>query len=106
MAKQRKPEDGHERHEHQEHKTHEREPEHERPRHPHGEGRERAVFLQYLAKKWIGSALPTAEAYSRALKQWRQLPGSIVTPATDVTPATSLGAQRKRPPAQGEESKS
>ena len=32
----------------------------------------------------VGSAPPTAQAYARALAQWRRLPGSIGTTATDL----------------------
>ena len=69
-------------HEKQEHEEHE----HERRGRPHGTGygRERAVYLEYLARRWQGSAPPTPQAYARALKQWRQLPGSVVTAPADL----------------------
>lgn len=69
-----------------EHKEHDRDRgkhEHEGHR-PRGHGRERAVFLQYLATRWKGSAPPTAEAYARALQQWRKLPGAVMTSGTDL----------------------
>lgn len=46
---------------------------------PHGRGRERQAFLDYLARRWIGSDPPTAEAYARAERLWRQLPGAVIT---------------------------
>jgi hypothetical protein len=56
----------------------------ERPEGPHGRGRERQAFLDYLAKRWSGSPPPTAEAYARAESQWRQLPGAVITLPTDL----------------------
>lgn len=49
-----------------------------------GFGTERAVYLQFLARRWKGSPPATPQAYSRALKQWRQLPGVIATAPTDL----------------------
>jgi hypothetical protein len=49
-----------------------------------GFGTERAVYLQFLARRWRGSDPPTPQAYSRALQQWRQLPGVIATAPTDL----------------------
>jgi hypothetical protein len=48
------------------------------------EGRDREVHLAIIAARWVGSAPATAEAYARALAQWRQLPGAITTAATDL----------------------
>jgi hypothetical protein len=56
---------------------------HERP-HGTGYGTERTVYLEFLARRWQGSIPPTPQAYARALGQWRQLPGSILTAATDL----------------------
>jgi hypothetical protein len=50
-----------------------------------GFGTERAVYLQFLARRWGGSEPPTPQAYSRALKQWRQLPGVVATAPTDLS---------------------
>jgi len=60
---------------------HEREREHE-----HSDRRDRdfPVFLKIRGARWLGSAPPTAEAYARALAQWRQLPGAIGVAATDL----------------------
>jgi hypothetical protein len=68
----------------------------ERPRarrreRPRGHGREREAFLEYLARRWAGSPPPTAEAYARAERQWRRLPGAIVTQATDLGNAPERG---------------
>jgi hypothetical protein len=40
--------------------------------------------LKIRGARWLGSAPPTAEAYARALAQWRQLPGAIGATATDL----------------------
>lgn len=77
----RKGDEEHRDREHREKEYHEGERHREKPR---AKGRERQVHLDYLLRRWLGSAPPTAEAYNRALKQWRQLPGSIVTATTDV----------------------
>jgi hypothetical protein len=60
--------------------------EHEHRERPHGTGfgREREAYLQYLARRWLGSNPPTAEAYARAIRLWHQLPGSVVTVPADV----------------------
>lgn len=73
----------------------------QRPRqHGTGYGRERAVYLEYIARKWQGSEPPTAEGYARALELWRRLPGATVTAATDLTQAekSSEPARRQRNP--------
>jgi hypothetical protein len=66
--------------------------EHRQYKHPHvsRQGRDRAVHLAIVAARWEGSVPPTAQAYSRALAQWRQLPGAIVTAATDLGDAASV----------------
>jgi hypothetical protein len=60
--------------------------ERERPPRQHGTGygREKAVYEEYLARRWQGSDPPTPQAYARALRQWRQLPGAVGTAATDL----------------------
>lgn len=40
-----------------------------------------------LQRRWEGSAPPTAERYARALRQWRALPGAVVSPGTGLTAA-------------------
>lgn len=52
-------------------------------------GREHAVHQELLEKRLGGGDPPTAEAYAKALKEWQQLPGSIVRPPTDVKPSES-----------------
>lgn len=59
---------------------------------PHDRGREREVFLDYVTRRWEGSPPPSAEAYARAERLWRQMPGAVITPPTD------LGQQPKQPP--------
>ena len=49
-----------------------------------GYGLERSGYLEVLARKWRGSEPPTPQAYARAVKQWRQLPGAVVTAPTDL----------------------
>ncbi len=58
--------------------------EHRPEQHGTGYGTERAGYLTFLASRWVGSIPPTPQAYARALKQWRQLPGSIVTAPIDL----------------------
>jgi hypothetical protein len=62
------------------------EPEKKRREHAHGKGygREQIVYLEYMARRWQGSEPPSPQGYSSALKQLRQLPGSVVTAATDL----------------------
>lgn len=57
----------------------------ERPKHK-PEGREHQVHKEILERRWRGGPEPTPEAYARALEQWKNLPGSIVRPPTDITP--------------------
>jgi len=69
----------------------------ERPRRgrhqrPHGRGREREVFLDYVTRRWEGSPAPSAEAYAQAERLWRQLPGAVITLPTD------LGGPPEQPP--------
>lgn len=61
--------------------------EHDGQRRPRGTGygRERGVYLAYLLERWQGSPPPTADAYARALRQWRQLPGAQVTEPADIS---------------------
>jgi len=58
-----------------------------------GYGLERSGYLEFLARKWRGSEPPTPQAYARAAKQWRQLPGAVVTAPAD------LGSLPPEPPA-------
>jgi hypothetical protein len=82
MNKRKGDEEGHHDKKHSE-REREREHEHERER-PRRKGREREVQLEFLKRRWHGSQPPTPEAYERALRQWRQLPGAIGTTATDL----------------------
>jgi hypothetical protein len=63
------------------------EPNSDRPQ-PNSEGREHQVHKEILERRMRGGAEPTLNAYSRALEQWKDLPGSIVRPPTDVTPVS------------------
>ena len=77
-----------------------------------GYGRERAAYLEYLARKWKGSAPPTAEAYAKALRLWRQLPGAVITEPTDLgsrvepTPPSGQSTQHTAAKGRGREGES
>jgi hypothetical protein len=60
-------------------------PDQERPRH-RPEGREHEVHKEILERRMRGGAEPTPDAYRDALEQWKKLPGSKVSPPTDVGP--------------------
>jgi hypothetical protein len=57
----------------------------EEPKHK-PEGREHQVHKEILERRMRGGPAPTPDAYTRALEQWKNLPGSIVRPPTDITP--------------------
>lgn len=60
------------------------EPDPKRPKHrPHG--REHEVHKEILERRWKGGPQPTPDAYKDALEQWKNLPGSVVRPPTDIT---------------------
>jgi hypothetical protein len=72
----------------------------------HSDRRDRdfPVFLRIRGARWLGSMPPSAEAYARALAQWRQLPGAIGVTTTDLGGATepeherhSLDSRRSEP---------
>jgi len=63
---------------------HERERRERGREHSDRRSRDFPVFLKVRGARWLGSAPPTAEAYARALAQWRQLPGAIGATATDL----------------------
>ena len=67
-------------------------PRRRRHQRPHGRGREREVFLDYVTRRWEGSPPPSAEAYAQAERLWRQLPGAVITLPTD------LGGPPEQPP--------
>lgn len=81
----------HDRDDRREHERGEREHEHSNRR-----GRDFPVFLKVRGARWLGSAPPTAEAYARALAQWRQLPGAIGATAADLG-----GAAQAKPKGDG-----
>jgi hypothetical protein len=60
-----------------------KEPHQERPEHK-PEGREHQVHEEILKRRMRGGPEPTPGDYARALEQWKNLPGSIVRPPTDV----------------------
>jgi hypothetical protein len=80
---------------------HDHDRDHEREReHSDRRGRDFPVFLKIRGARWLGSAPPTAEAYARALAQWRQLPGAIGVTTTDLG-----GAADAAKPADGDAGK-
>lgn len=58
------------------------------------EGEERKMHEEIINRRITGgvklSDKGIAKAYDRALKQWQELPGSVVRPPTDVTPSQKL----------------
>jgi hypothetical protein len=42
------------------------------------------LHREYVQQRLAGGALPTPEAYARAVDDWQRLPGSVPLPATDV----------------------
>jgi hypothetical protein len=75
----------------------EHEHEHERGRDREHGGDDPRRHASIIARRWLGSPPPTAERYAKALRQWRALPGAVVSSAADVTgavepPSSPLGA--------------
>jgi hypothetical protein len=56
---------------------------------PFIKGEERKVHEEIIQRRIGGGEAPTPEAYARALKQWQQLPGSVIRSPTDVTLPTT-----------------
>jgi len=86
-------------HEKRDHKKHEHE-KHERECRAHridkDSGDDPQRHAKILARRWLGSPAPTPERYANALRQWRALPGAVVSPASDVTaqPPKSTGSRQ------------
>ena len=59
-------------------------PNQETPR-PDKRGREHQVHQEILERRMRGGKSPEPTDYRRALEQWKELPGSIVRPPTDIT---------------------
>jgi hypothetical protein len=49
---------------------------------------ERKLHEEIIARR-MGEEPPSVDAYSRALEQWKSLPGSVIRPPTDVHPPTT-----------------
>jgi hypothetical protein len=47
--------------------------------------RERKTHEEIIERR-LGEEPPSVDAYSRALEQWKKMPGSVVRPPTDVRP--------------------
>jgi len=56
-----------------------------------------------IERRWLGSPPPTIERYAVALRQWRDLPGAVVRPATDITGAAETSGLPKANPARSDE---
>jgi len=61
-----------------------------KPGHSDPLGRDYPVFSKLRGARWQGSAVPTAQAFARAVSQWRRLPGAIGTTATDLGNSTTV----------------
>jgi len=59
------------------------------------EGQERRAHEEIIEGRITGGADATPELYQHALKQWQEIPGSVMRPPTDVTLPTP-----KRPKSQ------
>jgi hypothetical protein len=44
------------------------------------------IHREYVQQRLGGGALPTPQAYERALDQWHRLPGAMRGPATELHP--------------------
>lgn len=67
---------------------------HGRREHREESGDDPLKHTMILQRRWQGSPRPTAERYARALRQWRALPGTVVSPGTGTTAAPDEGDQR------------
>jgi len=76
----------------------------EKPKHK-PEGREHQVHKEILERRMKGGREPTQKDYADALEQWKNLPGSVVRPPTDMTP-TDEPPKPTNDDAGGEEEKS
>jgi len=55
------------------------------------------IHREYVQQRLAGGALPTQEAYERALDQWHQLAGAVRGPAGEVhPPAERLAGELER----------
>jgi hypothetical protein len=61
-------------------------------------GRDYPAFASLRGARWQGSGPPTAQAFARAMAQWRRLPGAIGTTAADLGSGAATS-----PPAAGED---
>jgi hypothetical protein len=80
------------------------EPDSKRPKH-RPEGREHQVHKEILEKRWRGGPNPTADTSRQALEQWKNLPGSVVRPPTDVSAPSTEQNQTSTPDKADEDKK-
>jgi hypothetical protein len=50
------------------------------------------IHREYVQRRLGGGALPTPEAYERALDEWHKIPGAVRGPAGEVHPDRTRGA--------------
>jgi hypothetical protein len=81
-------------HEHRHEDEQDRPTDAERPRRRRM-GRDHVVHQQVVNSRLSGGAPATPEAYAEGLKEWQQLPGSIVRPASDEKPSDKPAPQVK-----------
>ena len=72
----------------------------ERPKHK-PEGREHQVHEEILKRRMRGGPESTPDSYAIALEEWKNLPGSIVRPPTDVTVPPPAEEEPSQPADQG-----
>ena len=63
---------------------------------PFVKGEERKIHEEIIQRRIGGGEAPTPEAYTLALKQWQQLPGSVIRSPTDVTLPTTRELSKSR----------
>lgn len=71
------------------------------------EGEERKVHEEIIDRRLRGGAALSKEditkAYDRALQQWQKLPGSVISPPTDITLANQKRPKSNETTTQDEE---
>jgi hypothetical protein len=84
---------------HQHENEHKRSPERDREY----SGDDPKAHAAILERRWLGSPPPSMARYALALRQWRQLPGAVVRPATDIPSAAGITGLPKGGPAGSDE---
>lgn len=55
------------------------------------------IHREYVERRVGGGADATTEAYDRALKQWRELPGAVSAPPAEVTGEDAVPVEDEEP---------